>query len=506
MSSTALFSLNDKTLAVQFAKELIDSGWNIIGSKETVELLQSKDLPVRDVADFTGIKEDYGFPPTLHPKIEYALTEETDEKIYLVYVLPYPFSVGNDVGGRTLLALAVKGNRIPVMTIEDMKKAVSQIKKTGDVSDIFRQELQDKAMFEIANHYASLILNREKFEIFSGNFSCALLNGENPYQIPAIAYESVRNEDNLSLLKFKRVSGEAPCFTNMADADSILNTMTLASEAFRINLGRIPFICIAAKHGNACGLGISCNNQNEAIAKALWGNPRAIWGGEIITNFSIEEEAANALLKSEKREMDYGNKSWMLDVIMAPNYSKEAIAILGKSSSRKLFANIVLLTPEINKNGIKYRQVSGGFLRQPIADYILNIKKCEGENIFSKNEIADLIIAWAVAFSSNHGGNEVAIAKNGTLLGAGGGPSTVDAAKTAVMRAKEWRHDIADASFGADAFFPFIDAPKILIDAGIKYGCAPGGGKHHQAIMDFFNKKSVKVSFIQGEFRGFCRH
>jgi len=301
MKRIALFSLSDVSYAEHFAEQLIQLGWEIIASSETVDLLRKKGLPVRDISDFTGTKVNYGFPPTLHAKVEHALTEDSNSRIDLVYIIPYPLCEGNDIGGRTLLALAVKGGRTAVMNIGDMKKVVSELSKTKKVSQGLQTELADKVCIDIAKHYSSLVKDREQHDLLSGCFSYYLLNGENPYQIPASAFVSEKKGDPLSLFNFTQVSGDAPCFTNMADADSVLQTLCLASEAFSINTGSIPHICVAAKHGNACGMGVSGTSPFDAVEKALGGNPIAVWGGEVITNFPIDEQLATILLKSDQR-------------------------------------------------------------------------------------------------------------------------------------------------------------------------------------------------------------
>lgn len=507
MKPIALFSLNDISYADDFAEKLIKSGWEIIGSHETVDLLKKKGLPVKDIADFTGVKEDYGFPPTLHPKVEYTLTKNVPSRIDIVYVIPYPFSVGNDVGGRTLLALAVKGGRIPVMNIEDMKKVVTEISEKGEVSQILQSDLMDKASFEIAKHNFSLIVNRKKYDFFSGRFSYDLLNGENPYQIPASAFISETKGDLLSLMNFEQVSGEAPCFTNIADADCILRTLCLIAESYKLNTNSIPYLCIAAKHGNACGIGVSTLSPAQAVEKALFGDPLSVWGGEVITNFSIDMELAELLYMSDSRKKCLGEASWMLDLIMAPSFNSEAISILGKRRGRKLFKNSELFSPLLEKTEFVYRFVRGGFLRQPPANYILNLKACQIEgNVLSDNEISSLIIAWGAAFSSNCGGNEIALAKDGALLSVGGGPSTIAAAKVVILRLKECGHDGNKSVFAADAFFPFTDAPSVLCNAGVLAGCVPCGGKHENDVKNTFRKNNVTMVYLPPEYRGFCRH
>lgn len=68
MKRVALFSLNDTACAEQFAGQLVKAGWDIIASSETVALLRKNGLPVQDIAEFTGVKEDYGFPQRCMPK------------------------------------------------------------------------------------------------------------------------------------------------------------------------------------------------------------------------------------------------------------------------------------------------------------------------------------------------------------------------------------------------------------------------------------------------------
>lgn len=506
MRPAALFSLDDTTRAAGYARRLAAAGWEILASSETAAVLKAAGVPVRDLAEFTGVREDYGFPPTLHPKVEQALTADAPERIELVYVLPYPASKGNDIGGRTLLALAVKGGRIAVMDDAGMEKAVSALERPGGLTGRLRRELADKVCFEIAAHYASLVRDRDTYDIITGKRYEELLNGENPYQSPAFAFAAPGAPDRLALPAFKRVSGEAPCYTNLADADNLVQALCLAAGAFRLNTGSVPFLCIAAKHGNPCGMGMSAASPAEAAEKALFGDPRAIWGGEVITNFPVDEAVAGALYASGRRESSYGSRYWMLDLVLAPGFSGQALALLGKSGRRKLFENEELLTPSL-RSGHQYRMVRGGFLRQPPANYAPDLVsgRADGDG-FSGPPLSSLLLAWAAAYSANNGGNEVALAKDGMLLSVGGGPSTREACGAAVERAKGAGHDPRGSVFAADAFFPFTDAPALLCDAGAAMGCVPAGGRREAEVRDLFRARGVSVAYLPPEYRGFCRH
>lgn len=507
MVKRALFSLYNTDKAVNFAEDLVKMGWEIICSNETFRILQKRKIPVKNISIFTRVKKDYGFPSTLHPKIEYYLTSNNKkERIDLVYIINYPLSAGNDVGGMTLLALAAKGNRIPVMSSIDMELVINDFKNYGEISHKLHSELLEKTNALISNHYFSLIKEKMNYDAIFGKFQFSLINGENPYQVPAMLF-STEADDRLSLNNFKQLSGEPPCFTNLADCDSILYTMCLCAEAFKLKYNKIPHICIASKHGNPCGMAIDWHSPLIAVKKALFGNPRAIWGGEVITNFEINSCIANILFKSRKREKKYGKASWMLDIVIAPHFTKESIKILGTRRKRKLFQNRALLFPFLTHSKYSYRFVRGGFLRQPPSNYILNLAKAEFTGKKLKKAVIDsLIIAWATAYSSNHGGNEVAIAKDRILLSCGGGPSTVEAAHYAIIKAKNLNHKLSESVFAADAFFPFIDAPELLIKHGINVGVVPSGGKEMDKIRSFFKRHHGGIYYLPEEYRGFCRH
>jgi phosphoribosylaminoimidazolecarboxamide formyltransferase/IMP cyclohydrolase len=503
MAKTALFSLWDTAEAADFAGKLIRAGWTVVASRETVALLRQNNLPVTDIADFTGVHEDYGFPPTLHPKVEFALTSSSEApRIDLVYVINYPAPEGNDIGGRTLLALAAKGGRIAVNSVSDMRAVADLLAANGGVDPEFRQRLADKVSFQISSHHMGLVRDRDSFDAVLGRRAFRLMNGENPYQVPADFFET-DDPDPLGMGKFRRVSGEPPCLTNFADSDALLHTLCLMAEAFRLNGGKAPYICAAAKHGNLCGAGADWNDPAAAVEKALFGNPLAVWGGELALNIKVDRDIAACLFKSEKRKALLGSDSWMLDVVMAPSFSAEAVGMLGKRKERKLFENPALESPSVPSAKWAYRFTRGGFMRQPPNNYILDLRGAAPELAARAD---DLIIAWAAAFSSFHGGNEVALAKDGALISCGGGPSTVDAADFAVIKAGRQGHRTAGAVFAADAFFPFNDAPASLAAAGAAAGLAPSGGKAFSSVDDFFKGKNIPVLWLPEDIRGFCRH
>jgi phosphoribosylaminoimidazolecarboxamide formyltransferase/IMP cyclohydrolase len=369
--------------------------------------------------------------------------------------------------------------------------------------------LQAKANFEIAGHYLALAKGRNVLGNFDGALGVRryfLNNGENPYQVAAALYD-YSGGDRLALPHFKQVAGEAPCFTNLADFDSILETLCKLQGSLVLHGIKKPYIAVAAKHGNPCGAGVSLKSPQEAITRALWGNARAIWGGELIVNFSLDTKTASLLKESRQRKTHYGVAAWMLDVVVAAGMDTNARRILSGNPHRKLFVNPALLAPFLRRGAPVMRNVRGGFLSQPPAGYLFKAGEARWINEPLKADaLISLIIAWAVAYTSSLGGNEVALAKHSALLSSGGGPSTVDAARLAVARAVEQGHRIQGAVFAADAFFPFTDAPEVLVKNGCVAGAVPAGGKREAEVVGYFRKKNARVALIPEEYRGFCRH
>ena len=78
---TALLSVHNKTGLLEFATGLHELGWTLLASGGTARLLRDNNLPVTEVADYTGSPEILGGRvKTLHPAIHGGLlARPTDE-------------------------------------------------------------------------------------------------------------------------------------------------------------------------------------------------------------------------------------------------------------------------------------------------------------------------------------------------------------------------------------------------------------------------------------------
>lgn len=130
----ALISVSDKTGIVEFAQALAAAGVEILSTGGTAKLLAEKNIPVIEVADYTGFPEMLdGRVKTLHPKVHGGILGRRDlpehvakmkehgiGNIDLVCVNLYPFeaTIANpdcsleeaieniDIGGPTMVRSA----------------------------------------------------------------------------------------------------------------------------------------------------------------------------------------------------------------------------------------------------------------------------------------------------------------------------------------------------------------------------------------------------------------
>ena len=93
-----------------------------------------------------------------------------------------------------------------------------------------------------------------------------------------------------------------------------------------------------------------------------------------------------------------------------------------------------------------------------------------------------LRFAWKVA--KHVKSNAIVLTSEDQVLGVGAGQmSRVDAARLAVMRAREHGHKLAGAAAASDAFFPFRDGLDVVAEAGSTAVIHPGGSIRDEEIV-----------------------
>ena len=193
LQKIAFFSLHEHNDGLNFASKLLDLDWIVLITPNMSSTFSQSGIQAEEISKFLGIQEAYPFPPTLHPRMELALTTLKTRTIDLVFDTTYPLSEGNDVGGHTLLALAAKGNRIVVSNRKDMAAVIQQLlQNENKIEADLRERLIAQAYEKNSRHYQELTNHKEPNK---AKLSHELAEGENPYQVPAHLLTSLDSDD-----------------------------------------------------------------------------------------------------------------------------------------------------------------------------------------------------------------------------------------------------------------------------------------------------------------------
>lgn len=328
--------------------------------------------------------------------------------------------------------------------------------------------------------------------------------GENAWQKPAGLY-AAQADDPLGLHRFKVIEGSSPSYNNWAEIDRQLQTITHVAAAFATNGLDVPAIAVGTKHGNPCGAAANVDPR-VAIQSMLVSDARAIFGGLVMLNTSVDEALAEVLIHYEAES---GRR--LLDAVTAPSFTDGAIKILARKSGKcRCLANPALA--QLGENSLdtapRMRYVRGGFMMQPNYTFVLHLADCVGADGLSQSQQYDAFLAWAVGSTSNS--NTVTLVAGGQLIGNGvGQQDRVSCCELAIKRATDGGHaqKLKGAVAYSDSFFPFADGPQVLIDAGIQTIVATSGSVRDDEVRTVCEKQGVSlVQLPDTEGRGFFGH
>ncbi len=528
----ALISVYNKTGIVEFAKELIDLGWQIYSSGGTARKLRESALEVTDVAELVGGEAILGHRVvTLSREVHAGLLADKSKSqdiqelenlgiplIDLVCVDCYPLAdeiaregsdvqsviEQTDIGGPTMLRSAAKGRRIVMCDADDRMRVIDWLKANKPYEREFITQLCAKAEAYVANYalMSAIYHGSGTYNGLVGEITLPVRYGENPWQKSPGLFKTMSNNDPLAIHNFKIFEGQLG-YVNWIDVDRMLQTMTHIMAAYhKNNLWRDmglkedegPFVAIGVKHGNACGAAIASTSE-EALQKMLDGNLISIFGGAVITNFPIRSKHADIL-----RNYNSPNSKRLLDLIVAPFITNEAAEIIGrKDQACKMITNSELgnLGPDCLDKELLIRKIRGGFLVQQNYDFVIDLESNDIKQYgevripFAEDRI-NLVLAWAICSTSNS--NTIVLVKDQMLIGAGvGQKDRLECCKLAVEIAQEAGHVTVGALACSDSFFPFPDGPGRLINAGIKTIFSLSGSVKDQATIDLCEKTNIML-------------
>lgn len=492
----ALISVYDKTGVVELAQELSALGYRIISTGGTYKLLKENNLPVTYISDVTEFPEILdGRVKTLHPRIHGGiLAKDTAEHrqqlqsiggelIDLVIVNLYPFeSVSQDpnatfdqvienidIGGPTLIRAAAKNHdRVTVICDpNDYASVLSQL-KTGTLSSAERKRLAAKA-FAYTAYYDTLIAQYLEQPIFPDKLTIALQKvselryGENPHQKAAFYRQVPRSES--SIADAVQLHGKELSFNNIYDAQAAWQMVSAFDE---------PCV-VAVKHNNPCGLAVA-DTLYDAYVKTYEADPVSIFGGIVACNRQVDLATAKLMYKI------------FLEVIIAPDFSPEALQILTKKPNIRLLK----LAPALSRDW-DWKKVPGGFLIQEgdIIDLDESLLQVVTNRQPTPQEWQDLRFAWKVVKYVKS--NAIVLCKDKQLLGVGAGQmNRVQSVRLSAAQAGE---KARGSVLGSDAFFPFADNIEEAAKCGVTAIIQPGGSVRDQEVIEACNRYGIAMVF-----------
>ena len=527
----ALLSVSDKTGLAEFGAGLARLGFELVSTGGTARALRGAGLPVTDVAAVTGFPEMLdGRVKTLHPRIhggilaDRRLASHREElaaaaidPFDLVVVNLYPFaaaaekpgiSFGDlveeiDIGGPSMVRAAAKNHAsVAVVTSPDRYAAVLQeLEMNGRVGEGLRSALAVEAFRHTGAYDAriaaelpgrmaaagvdlpdepglpgsadpyppTLVVGLEKVE--------TLRYGENPHQ-QAARYRrpGTGKWAGPFALGGSILQGKALSYNNVLDA----------SGADAIARGLRGPACVVVKHTNPCGAAERATLA-EAWLAALAGDPVSAYGG--VVALTREVDAATAA----------GLATIFLEVIVAPSYSPEALAILARRTNLRLLEDPVLGSSEAAPapDPLGSIRVAGGGVLVTAPDVLPDDParwRLATSRTPSEGEMRDLDLAWRLCRGVVS--NAIVLVKDGMEIGLGSGQtSRVDAARQAVAKAIAFHgaEALRGAACGSDAFYPFPDAVQVCLDAGVTAFAQPGGSVRDAEVLEVAEKAGASM-------------
>ena len=504
----ALLSVSDKTGLIDFAQTLVAAGVELISTGGTAKAIREAGLPVKDISAHTGFPEMMdGRVKTLHPKIhggllyirgnathEAAAREHDIAPIDLVVVNLYPFeetvakpnvalheAIENiDIGGPSMLRSAAKNHESVTVIVDpaDYVPVAEQIKAGGETTLALRRKLAAKVFARTSAYDAAIAVHLtkefagEKADVLpssrlyiNAGLAQTLRYGENPHQKAVLCGHFAKY--------FQQLHGKELSYNNILD-------LTAAAQLIEEFSGEAPTLAIL-KHTNPCGMGQGANLR-EAWNKAFATDRQAPFGGIIAVNQTLDAACAEAIAEI------------FSEVIIAPNFAPEALAILQKKKNLRLLQT---LQPMSAGSRFDVRSVGAdSFLMQ---ERDLKVTRAADLKIVTKRppteaELQAMLFGWRVV--KHVKSNAIVYATADRTLGIGAGQmSRVDSSRIAVWKAGEAKLSLQGSVVCSDAFFPFPDGLIAAAEAGATAAIQPGGSVKDAEVIAAADERDVAMVF-----------
>jgi len=222
----------------------------------------------------------------------------------------------------------------------------------------------------------------------------------------------------------------------------------------------------------------------EAWDKAFATDRQAPFGGIIATNKILDGDCAEAIAEI------------FSEVIVAPDFSTEALEILQKKKNLRLIKSVQSPKSKV-QGGFDIRSVGAdSFLMQ---ERDLKIVARADLKIVTKRQPTELelnamLFGWRVV--KHVKSNAIVYAGADRTLGVGAGQmSRVDSSRIAVWKAGEAKLSLVGSVVCSDAFFPFPDGLIAAAEAGATAAIQPGGSVKDAEVIAAADERNLAMAF-----------
>ncbi|SDX40225.1 bifunctional phosphoribosylaminoimidazolecarboxamide formyltransferase/IMP cyclohydrolase [Paenibacillus sp. PDC88] len=502
----ALVSVSDKTGIVDFCRELSNLGVEIISTGGTSSLLSNEGVPVIGISDVTGFPEIMdGRVKTLHPAVHSGLLAVRDnaehqqqmkdlglDYIDLVVVNLYPFqetiakpgvsyedAIENiDIGGPTMLRSAAKNHAFVSVVVDaaDYEQVLAEVRESGDTTLETRKQLAAKVFRHTAAYdalisdYLSNVNGDPLPERYTVTYEKIqdLRYGENPHQQAAFYRKPLA--PNGTLTTAEQLHGKELSYNNINDANAALQIVKEFDA---------PAV-VAVKHMNPCGVGTG-ENIYEAYMKAYNADPTSIFGGIVAANRTIDRDTAVKLSEI------------FLEIVLAPDFTPEALEILTKKKNIRLLKMGELGSAKERTSQFVVTSIDGGMVVQQSDIHSIDEGDLQvvTDRAPSAEEMKQLLFGWKVV--KHVKSNAIVLAADDMTVGVGAGQmNRVGAAKIALEQAGD---KAKGAALASDAFFPMGDTVELAAKHGITAIIQPGGSIKDEESIKAANEHGIAMVF-----------
>ncbi|CAN5546423.1 bifunctional phosphoribosylaminoimidazolecarboxamide formyltransferase/IMP cyclohydrolase [soil metagenome] len=512
----ALLSVSDKTGLIEFARALAAHGVELVSTGGTAKAIAAAGLKVSDVSDLTGFPEMMdGRVKTLHPKVHggllairgnaehaRAMQDHGIAPIDLLVVNLYPFEAtvekgagyedcieNIDIGGPAMIRAAAKNHDDVAVVVEpaDYQSVLDELAgNAGATTLTLRKRLAAKAYARtaaydsaISNWFAlQLKIEAPDFRTIGGALIQTLRYGENPHQTAAF-YRTPEQRPGVTTAR--QMQGKELSYNNINDTDA-------AYECIAEFDAKRTAACVIVKHANPCGVAEGAD-LISAYRKAFACDTTSAFGGIIAMNRPLDAETAKVITEI------------LTEVIIAPDASEEAMAIIAKRKNIRLLLAGSL--PDPRAPGLTYKTVAGGLLVQSRDNAVVDDMtfKVVTKRAPTDAEMRDLKFAFRVA--KHVKSNTIIYAKDLATVGIGAGQmSRVDSARIAARKAQDAMVELKlpepmtkGSVVASDAFFPFADGLLVTIEAGATAVIQPGGSIRDDEVIKAADDAGIAMVF-----------